>query len=247
MADPPRPANMSPELYALCLRVTGKRPRTVIDHILLHGQITTEELTERYNYDHPPRAIRDVRENGIPLETFSVVSTKTGRKIAAYRFGDPSQIVQGRLGGRRAFSKQFKINLVEHYGSRSTLSGERLEARYLQIDHRVPYQLAGDTNADDLTEYMLLDASEQRAKSWSCEQCENFRTLHDPQICRRCFWAFPENYDHVAMVEERRMDIVWREQEIGQYNEISAEAARSRVRPQEIIKGILRRYFASRK
>jgi hypothetical protein len=238
---------MSPELYALCLRVTGKRPRTVIDHILRHGQITTEELTELYSYDHPPRAIRDVRENGIPLETFSVISTKTGRKIGAYRFGDPSQIVQGRVGGRRAFSKQFKADLVEHYGSRSTLSGERLHPRYLQIDHRVPYQVAGDSNTNDMNEYMLLDASEQRAKSWSCEQCKNFRTRHDPGTCRRCFWAFPEDYDHVAMVQERRMDIVWREQEIAQYNKITDEASRLRAPPQEIVKDMLRRYLASRK
>ena len=50
--------------------MTAKRPRTVIGHILQHGFITSEELHSIYGYDHPPRAARDVREYGIPLETF---------------------------------------------------------------------------------------------------------------------------------------------------------------------------------
>jgi hypothetical protein len=94
------------------MEVRAKRPRTVIQHILQHGFITTEELSELYGYDHPPRAVRDVRENGIPLETFSVTSKKTGRKIAAYRLIERSQIVGGRVGGRKAFSKKFKDRLI---------------------------------------------------------------------------------------------------------------------------------------
>lgn len=75
------------DFIALCHSVTAKRPKTVIDHILEHGFITTEELKETYGYNHPPRAVRDVREHGIPVETFRVTGSD-GRKIAAYRFGD---------------------------------------------------------------------------------------------------------------------------------------------------------------
>lgn len=46
--------------------VKAKRAKTVIDHILKHGAISTEELKDVYGYDHPPRAVRDVREQGIP-------------------------------------------------------------------------------------------------------------------------------------------------------------------------------------
>jgi hypothetical protein len=46
--------------------VTNKRARIVIDHILEHGFITTEELETQYGYKHPPRAARDVRGQGIP-------------------------------------------------------------------------------------------------------------------------------------------------------------------------------------
>ena len=50
--------------------VPNKRPATVIRHILEHGYITTEELKDIYGYNHPPRAIRDVREQGILIETY---------------------------------------------------------------------------------------------------------------------------------------------------------------------------------
>jgi len=54
------------EFTKLCKKVTAKRPKTVIDHILKHGFITTQELKDKYGYNHPPRAVRDVKENGIP-------------------------------------------------------------------------------------------------------------------------------------------------------------------------------------
>ena len=80
MTEPALPA----EFLELLESVEAKRPRTVIDHILEHGYITTEDLKERYGYNHPPRAARDVRELGIPLETFRTTAAD-GRSIAAYR------------------------------------------------------------------------------------------------------------------------------------------------------------------
>ena len=36
--------NLPAEFVKLCRTITAKRPKTVIDHLLKHGQITTEEL-----------------------------------------------------------------------------------------------------------------------------------------------------------------------------------------------------------
>jgi hypothetical protein len=69
----------------------SKRAKVVVEHIQKHGIITTEELEKKYGYKHPPRAARDVREAGIPLESINVKSTD-GRTIGAYKFGDLSQI-----------------------------------------------------------------------------------------------------------------------------------------------------------
>jgi len=47
---------------------------------------------------------------------------------------------------------------------------------------------------------MLLDASSQRAKSWSCERCHNWIEIRDQDVCRNCFWTFPEHYTNIAVV-----------------------------------------------
>ena len=220
---------VDPRILALCEKVSAKRARTVIDHILQHGQITTEDLRNVYGYDHPPRAARDVREAGIPLETVWINSPQTGRRVGAYCFGDPSNIRHGRIGGRKAFSKAFKDDLVSYYDSRDAITGEKIDARYLQIDHRVPYEVAGDGVHEENKpeQYMLLDASNQRAKSWSCERCSNWQQNHDDSVCRSCFWAFPERYMHVAGEQVRRVHVEWRGSEVEVFDVLHARATRA--------------------
>ena len=165
------------------------------------------------------------------------MSNTTGRKIGAYRFDSPDNIKNGRVGGRIAFSKDFKNKLVEIYDSRCTINNEKLDPRYLQIDHRIPYEIAGnEADLSDCNEFMLLDASEQRAKSWSCENCRNFKELKSMDTCRSCFWAFPENYSHIAMEEERRASIVWKKSETSNYDQIEKAALQKKIPVQEYIK-----------
>lgn len=45
--------NYSKEFLELLNSVKEKRPRTVIDHILKYGFITTEDLKDKYGYNHP--------------------------------------------------------------------------------------------------------------------------------------------------------------------------------------------------
>lgn len=123
-----------------CKAVTAKRPKTVIDHILKHGFITTEELKETYGYNHPPRAARDVREQGIPLETFRVQGGD-GRSIGAYRFGDPKKARFSKLSGRTAFSKELKAKLIEADGARCAIYFEVLPERDLQLTTECPLKL----------------------------------------------------------------------------------------------------------
>jgi hypothetical protein len=209
------------EFVKKCKAVTAKRPRTVIDHILKHGQITTEELKEKYGYNHPPRAARDVKEQGIPLEMFRVTGSD-GRKIGAYRFGDPKKARFSKLRGRTAFAKQLKAKLIGLQGDRCAIYLEEFEERLLQIDHRIPFEVAGDdeTKTEDTNSYMLLCGSANRAKSWSCEHCVNWQEMKNPEICRRCYWAYPEDYDHIAMRQARRVDIMWSGDEISVYDRL---------------------------
>ncbi len=236
--------SVDPRILALCERVTRKRAKTVIDHIIEHGFITTEDLQETYGYDHPPRAVRDVREEGIPIETFKTVSNRTGRAIAAYRFDSPDNIKNGRIGGRKAFSKAFKDALIFKYDSRDAITGAQVEQRYLQIDHRVPYQVAGDSQHDEtnLDAYMLLDASSQRAKSFTCESCDNWIRIQDPNICMSCYWAFPEGYSHVAMNPVRQLNITWSgEEEVNAYEELKSKAEAEGLDIKTLLSRLLRK------
>ncbi|OHB72818.1 MAG: HNH endonuclease, partial [Planctomycetes bacterium RBG_16_55_9] len=200
--------------------VTAKRAKTVIDHILEHGYITTEELSDKYGYDHPPRAARDVREQGIPLETFRITSTH-GRNIGAYKFGDPAKIKGGKLRGRIAWPKNFKEQLVETNGVRCASCFTEYELRYLQIDHRVPYQVGGDPQGDlNPFNFMLLCGSCNRAKSWSCEHCRNWKQDKLVNVCNTCYWASPANYAHIALRLIRRLDITWTGNEVPEYDQL---------------------------
>src|SRR5207249_6033603 len=125
--------------------ITNKRAKIVINHILKHGFITAEDLENTYGYSHPPRAARDVREAGIPLETFKVKSAE-GKSIAAYKFGNLEELETKRIAGRVQFSKAFKRTLYEAGNGRSHICNGQFEERYLQVDHRVPYEVAGDTS-----------------------------------------------------------------------------------------------------
>ena len=193
------------------------------------------------------RAAKDVRDQGIPLETFRVKG-KDERSIAAYRFADLSKIRRGFLGGRRAFPKEFKDELAHSSGCRCHICLSQFEERYLQIDHRIPYEVVGDVKFDerDSGSYMLLCGSCNRAKSWSCEHCDNWTNKKSPEVCAGCYWASPEAYEHVAMQDSRRLDLVWMGDEVAVYDELQEQASAGRQPIPEYVKKVLRQ-ITSRK
>ncbi len=199
----------------------GKRPRTVIDHILEHGYITTKQLKELYGYDHPPRAARDVRELGIPLVTFRI-SDDDGKSIAAYKFGEnfpTHQSAQAKSGGRTVLSKKLKVALLKQYGEKCFIHLDTVPAASLQIDHRVPYEINGEDADMSPEHFMLLCPAANREKSWACEHCKNFQEK-DKAMCQRCFWAFPEDYDHIAGIEGRHLHLVLTGELLAEYRHL---------------------------
>lgn len=208
------------EFLALCRSVESKRPRTVIDHILKHGSITSQELTDLYGYQHPPRAVRDVRECGIPIKT--TMETIDGQRMARYTFEDPSRVkVRSRLQGRSRFAADLRKRLIEEHGAYDYLYLVKCDPKDLQIDHRIPFEIGGEGDeAEGDSRYMLLSASANRLKSHACENCENWNK-RDPEMCRRCFWAYPEDYDHIAGREERLIMLLLEDkQDIRQWDEL---------------------------
>lgn len=200
--------------------VTAKRPKTVIQHILEHGFVTTEELEQLYGYKHAPRAARDVRELGIPLEMYRVKSSD-GRSIGAYRFGDPASAgnAVSKTAGRTALSKALKKALVEKFGAKCFIYLQPMDEKVLQVDHRIPYEIGGEQDESDLDCFMLLCPSANRAKSWTCEHCPNWENKN-VEFCMKCFWAHPENYSHIAGKEQRQIIITFTGDEIEDYNKL---------------------------
>lgn len=229
------------EFLDLLESVTAKRPRTVIQHILKHGFVTSQELKEAYGYNHPPRAVRDVREHGIPLETYRVMGTD-GRKIAAYKFGNLNEIKNSlsKVSGRTVLSKALKQALIEKYGPRCFIYLEEIDEAKLQVDHRIPYEIGGEQKDTDIDCFMLLSPSANRAKSWACEHCSNWE-IKDANYCIKCFWAHPENYDHVAGKAEKVVSMIFSGNEIEDYNKLIRLAGENTA--QETIKQILHEHL----
>lgn len=132
--------------------------------------------------------------------------------------------------------------LIEAHGSKCFIYGEAMAAGELQVDHRVPYEVAGDAPglSPDPKDFMLLSPAANRAKSWSCEQCENWRISRDIETCGNCYWASPEDYKHVAMIPQRRLDLLWRGDDVADYEQ-AREAANQAGEPlPEFVKAAIR-------
>jgi len=231
----------SHEFLTLLNSVEAKRPRTVIQHILKHGFITSQELKDTYGYHHPPRAVRDVRELGIPLVTYRIEGDD-GRKIAAYKFGDynGTKNLLSKSAGRTTLSKALKQALIAKYGAKCFVYLEPMDEKLLQVDHRVPYEIAGELDKQNLELYMLLSPSANRAKSWTCEHCENWEKK-SPEFCAACFWAYPENYEHIAGRRERIISVIFTGDEIDDYNRLIEISGRDNA--QQFIKSIIHEHL----
>lgn len=235
------------EIERILESISNKRARIVIKHILEYGFITTEQLEKQYGYNHPPRAARDVREAGIPLETFRVKDSE-GRAIAAYRFGDVNNVQKGWLAGRRTFPKQFRDTLYAQSNGKCLICSGSFEQRYLQVDHRVPYEVAGDSRVElHPQDFMLVCGSCNRAKSWSCEHCANWQDKKSPQECLQCYWANPENYAHIALKKVRRTDILWDENEVALYEKLKDSAVQDQFTIPEYVKKVVKQHFGKTK
>ena len=65
---------------------------------------------------------------------------------------------------------------MEKYGAKCFIYNEKLPENELQIDHRVPFEVAGDSDGElNPDDFMLLSPSANREKDWACEHCPNWK------------------------------------------------------------------------
>lgn len=224
------------------LEVCSSRARFVINSILENGSITSEDLRDE-GYVHGARAIGDVRDNGVPLITQKTKS-RDDRNIARYVFGSAADIKRHKFGGRINFPGKLKIQLLKRDGAVCSISQQELPVSELQIDHRVPFFISGDIKGErNPDNFMLLSKSMQRAKPWECEHCDNLLTHFDAAICETCYWAFPENYKHVAMRELRMVTVTWEGEEVKTFDSMDEYAQQQGKSVQDVIKELTSEKF----
>lgn len=212
----------------------SKRAVAARDYLIENVTVTTEKLAEM-GYDHPPRIIADLKEAGVSLDKTTVKSS-TGKNIAQYFLVE--KMTEGRAK-RISIPKKFREDLNTAYDHRCAICTGRFEGRELQADHRVPFLVGGDKASLDQNDYMPLCASDNRSKSWSCEHCENFE-IKDIDTCVSCFWAHPEDYSHVAMRSERRINLTFQGYEVVAVNKLKSEAAAAGLSVEDLAKRRIR-------
>lgn len=212
--------------------VTNKRARFVLDHIVAHGIVSTIDL-KNAGYDHPPRAVMDAKDLGFAIKKVQAKRVD-GQTIAAYEFEkgelDPNKT------GRILIAKKLRNALIADKGSKCNMCGCETN---LQLDHRIPFVVAGESQKDADDPFQVLDGSCNRKKSWACEHCENWLKLKNFDVCRTCYWAMPDDYSHVAMQPERRIDIVWKGGEVKAFDRLRDAAKKHRRTVSEEIKAAL--------
>lgn len=228
--DPTVAKDFPEELLARINEVKNKRARLVLDTIVKNGSITTEQL-KNLGYDHPPRAARDVRELGFTLVT-TMVTGAGGKRMAAYSLGTA---IDSAKSGRVQLAKRERDAVIATAGGKCQICGGLHD---LQVDHRVPYEVAGESLKGQPDTYMVLDGTCNRRKSWTCEHCPNLK-LKKIAVCQDCYWANPEQHSHVAMEQIRRLDILFTGAEVEAFDSFRAARAKQGLNAQQAIKKLV--------
>lgn len=176
----------------------SKRARDVAEMILTKGSCTTSDI-EALGYKHSPRAVGDLRDSGVNvvkvMERYTDPDTGTDKRRARYSIAG---VTAGKVS-RHPFSKK-TTDAVKASGHCEVCGA----LPPLQVDHRVPFEIAGETYPHVVAELMPLCPSCNRTKSWECEHCPN-RSVKNISVCKSCMWASPERYQHVATRQVREI------------------------------------------
>lgn len=225
------PEKLPEQLLQRIAAVKNKRARLVLDTIVANGQVTTEEL-QQLGYNHPPRAIRDVRELGFMLVTTSVKNA-TGKRMASYTLALEFETAKT---GRLQLARKQRDAVIKAAGGKCQLCGATHD---LQVDHRVPYQVAGESLKAEENAYMVLCGTCNRRKSWVCEHCPNLLKLKRVKTCKSCYWANPERHLHVAMNPIRRLDLLFEGEDAKRFDAFRKRCEGKRRSVEECLKELV--------
>jgi hypothetical protein len=67
--------------------------------------------------------------------------------------------------------------------------------------------------------------------------------VKDKSICLSCYWAYPESYEHIAMRQVRRIDLLWEGDDIEIYERLKQRAVSVEKELPEFVKEICQRDY----
>ncbi len=232
-----RPETMRQNIIAVSMMLLGK---TIVTSHDFRDVLASTDKNDVIYMDPPYQGTSGERDNrylaGLSFDDFVTALDLMNGLGLKYAFS-----YDGRIGDKvygEPLPTYLNLSLIELEAGRSTQAS-------LQVDHRVPYEVAGESETMSPDEFMLLCASANRAKSWSCEHRENWKKLKHREICLTCYWAYPENHTHVAMEELRRLDLIWEGASTAQYEQLKADAAKAGLAIPDFVKEVLRRAFTT--
>jgi len=213
----------------------SKRARWARDDCLQNGFTTLMRIQEVGGYNQRYAVIRDLISAGVPMAA-SVLQTQNKRRTTLYTF-DP-QAFQAQKESRMPLSDQDMDFLRAKFNFQCNICYTDQHRRTLHADHRIPFDLVGNAlyKSEGLPAFQPLCGSCNSKKRQACLDCHN----DDPAECYDCRWAHPEKYTHIALVRERRYEMVLHDPQLIQdfdvlWQKIRATAAQERKSPGEIL------------
>jgi hypothetical protein len=204
--------------WAKTVAVT-RRAGAALRILLERGSVTTAALKDA-GYDHPPRIAGDLKDAGFVID--SALVNVDGVRMSQYTLVDTMTAEGAAI--RKPIPLNFRKQLFATTDHRCAACGAKFITRLLQADHRVPFRVGGDQSSFELKDFMPLCGSDNRAKSMSCENCPNWEA-RNVDTCKSCYWHDPDNYEHVATVDERRIALTVRGEAVARIDEIREQAA----------------------
>lgn len=221
------------------------RAKAAADLLMEKGVITKYDFEETHvPVSQAPRAIRDLKDHGIPIETLRKISVPQAKtKVNRYTLGSIDNINTSMRYGRMYDPTGMKEKLAKLHGDVCVFCGKKLTAKDRELDHKLPVNIFGD-----LSPVERLNPDNYQLVCRGCNRLKREATSHgafDDQregmdIVKQNYWYDPVQY------RKNRDDrlyahnvIVWNtSKDIQAYKQISQYAKDSSKSFQEALKDI---------
>ena len=165
------------------------RAKAAADLLMNKGIITKYDFeSTNVPISQAPRAIRDLKDHGIPIKTLERVNVPQSKsKVSQYTFGDVADITVANKYGRMYNPTGMKDRLAKLHGNVCVFCGKELSGKDRELDHKLPVNIFGD-----LSPVERLNPDNYQLVCRKCNRLKREATSHG---------AFDDRQDGMEVVE----------------------------------------------